>query len=251
MLLLILQGPHYSSSESALSECHGICAAGSTIFQIWWKTIQILMTMQTKLLTCLQPVLHIIKVFWLNSIWSAPLHGCRTSRLAAVCNGNSAPLEHQQHVHRVRTTVKGALWIRRLYNCAFFPTHKVLKHSIYQKTILFFPPLLFHLIDTCPSPCTEHKSKGLCPPHQKAQVHQPRQRALLQQSRLLCQASSLPWGDHVAWGYSPRGTEHARTLCCLPPCENPRHRPCVMWSCMNMATVTTLLSPLELQPVEP
>lgn len=31
-----------SLSESALSECHGICAAGSTIFQIRWKMMRIL-----------------------------------------------------------------------------------------------------------------------------------------------------------------------------------------------------------------
>lgn len=41
-MFVVLQALHYSSSESALRECHLICAAGRTVPQIRWKMMQIL-----------------------------------------------------------------------------------------------------------------------------------------------------------------------------------------------------------------
>lgn len=87
-LLLILHGPYYSLSESALSECHYICAAGSTVFQISQKMIQILINHADKTINiptaCSTYYLSLLTKFQLNC---STLHGCSLSVLEPQCNG--------------------------------------------------------------------------------------------------------------------------------------------------------------------
>lgn len=101
-LLLIPHGPYYSLSESALSERHCICAAGSTVFQISRKMIQILINHADKTINI--PTARSAYYFSLLTkfrLKCSTLRGCRPSGLEPQCNGT-------RHLLSTRNTRAGS-----------------------------------------------------------------------------------------------------------------------------------------------
>lgn len=109
-MFLILQGLHYSSSESALRECHLICAAGRTVLQIRWKMMQILINHADKTIN----IPTACSTYYL-SLLTEPQLICSAPWLEAQ-PWDPAPPQHQQHKHWIP-----GLWARKLY--FFFPPH--------------------------------------------------------------------------------------------------------------------------------
>lgn len=123
MLFLILQGLHYSSSESALRECHLIRAAGRTVLQIRWKMMQILINDADKTIN----IPTSCSTYYL-SLLTEPQLICSTPWLEEQ-HWYTAPLQHQQLKHWSWPQACGA---EKCINVLFFPPIQLLLCSIYR-----------------------------------------------------------------------------------------------------------------------
>lgn len=137
-MFLILQGLHYSSSESALRECHLLCAAGRTVLQIRWKTMQILINHADKTINipmaCSTNYLSLLTEPQL--IWSASHHGWSTIQRGfglAVEKARALCLKHKQPV--LSMTPAHSSWARgnTHFPCPWFTEHLLglLQHSVH------------------------------------------------------------------------------------------------------------------------